>query len=542
MTEPLLANPSATAGHDDVALYRGFVRSSERFPDRPALEVDDRTLTYRELFARAAAIAATLERESPAAGAPVTAVFAYRSVTAFAAVLGTLLRGHAYVALNRRFPPDRSRLMLERADARALVVDRASADQLDEVLDVPHELLVVMPEHVDVAAYASRWPQHRFVGSADVVADAHWAPRPVAPDDIAYLIFTSGSTGTPKTVQVPHKHIRRYLEVMTERWGVTEEDRLSQTFDMTFDLSVNDMFVAWESGACLCCLPVGAVMKPGRFIRESRLTVWYAVPSVGLFMKRFGMLTPAAYPDLRLVLFCGEPLPVELAAAWAKAAPNAVVENVYGPTEVTITCAIYRFDAERTPGEAEFGVVPIGHMYPEMRGRVLDENLLEVAPGDVGELVLTGPQVTPGYWRDPERSAGVFVTLPGEGELSYRTGDRVRRPAAAGGPLTYLGRVDFQVKVSGHRVELGEVEDVLRQESGVDEVVVVGWPRTETGYAGLVAFVQARDLDVAAVRARMGERLPDYMVPREIELVTEMPLNVNGKFDRKALLSGLEGR
>jgi amino acid adenylation domain-containing protein len=492
------------------------------------------------LLARASRIAATLERLGPSAGAPVTAAFAYRTPTAFAAVLGALLRGHAYVALNRRFPPERSRLMLERADARTVVVDRASADQLDAVVgEVAHELVVLMPDHDDVSDFVERWPNHRFVPAGEIVADDDWTPRSVAPDDIAYLIFTSGSTGTPKTVQVPHGNIRRYVDLMIERWEVTEHDRLSQTFDMTFDLSVNDMFVAWERGACLCCLPAAAVMKPGKFIRESGITVWYAVPSVGLFMKRLGMLKPGAYPGLRLVLFCGEPLPLELAQAWAEAAPNAIVENVYGPTEVTITCAVYRFDPARTPAEAEFGVVPIGSMYPGMQGRVVDESLQEVPPGEVGELLLTGPQVTPGYWRDPERSAGVFIRLPGETAASYRTGDRVRRPVGDG-PLTYLGRIDFQVKVSGHRVELGEVEDVLRHEAGSDEVVVVGWPRTETGYSGLVAFVQGDRLETNAVRAGMAARLPEYMVPREIRLVAEMPLTVTGKFDRKALAESLE--
>ena len=168
---------------------------------------------------------------------------------------------------------------------------------------------------------------------------------------------------------------------MAEHWSISELDRLSQTFDMTFDLSVTDMFLAWERGACLCCLPRNALMKPGKFIRDSELTVWYAVPSVGLLMKRLGMLKPNSYPTLRLVLFCGEPLPQEIAAAWAEAAPNAVIENVYGPTEVTISCALYRWDSTKSPAECEFGVVPIGSMYPGMEALVVDEELREVPAG-----------------------------------------------------------------------------------------------------------------------------------------------------------------
>lgn len=543
MPEESLApsTPALAAVGESAPLHLGFLRSAERFPDRPALEAGGETLTYKDLSQRAHAIAATLQRFTPAGGLPITAVFAYRTPTAFAGILGTLLRGHGYVALNPTFPPERSRVMLRQADVRAVVVDHTAAEQLDELLESFEEpFLILLPEHDDVAALRDRWPQHVVLGADQLVADPEWEPLPVDSDAIAYLMFTSGSTGTPKGVQVPHRHIRRYVELMADRWQVGETDRLSQTFDMTFDLSVNDMFVAWERGACLCCLPRNALMKPGKFIRERELSVWFAVPSVGLLMKRFGMLKPNSYPTLRLVLFCGEPLPDEIAAAWAEAAPNADVENVYGPTEVTIACAAYRWNSSTSAAESEFGVVPIGWMFPGMRAFVADPSLREVPPGEVGELLVSGPQVTPGYWRDPARSEEVFISLPGEEEVYYRTGDRVRRPHGDG-PMTYLGRVDFQVKISGHRVELGEIEAVLRELTGSSEVVALGWPRTDTGYSGVAAFVGAERIDVSRIREAMLARLPDYMVPREIRAIDEFPLNVNGKFDRKALLELLEG-
>ena len=521
-------------------LYAAFLRSAKRLPRQPALEAAGETLTYAELEEKAKSLAATLARHTPAGGAPVTAVFSYRTPTAFAGVLGSLLRGHAYVALNRRFPPQRSRLMLEKADARALVVDTASAGQLEELLhDYAEPLLLVLPEHDDVSELQARLPRHLVLGAGDLEPAESWAEPSFDPDAIAYLIFTSGSTGTPKAVMVPHTHIRRYLDLMVARWRPSEADRFSQTFDMTFDLSVTDMFVCWEGGATLCCPTAEQTVKPAKFIIESRITVWYAVPSAGLVMKRLGMLKPGRYPGLRLVLACGEALPVELAQAWAEAAPKAVVENVYGPTEATITCAVYTWDPERSPTESEQGVVPIGRMYEGMEALVLGEALREVSPGEEGELYLAGPQVTPGYWRDSERTAAAFVTLPGRDGIVYKTGDLVRRPVGEG-PLTYHGRVDYQVKISGHRVELGEIEAVLRRETRVDEVVVLGWPRTDTGYAAVTAFVRAGKLDTEAIRERIAAELPDYMVPREIRLLDEMPLNVNGKFDRKELLARLE--
>ena len=189
--------------------------------------------------------------------------------------------------------------------------------------------------------------------------------------------------------------------------------------------------------------------------------------------------------------------------------------------------------------EAEHGVVPIGEPYPGMRAIVVDDALREVEPGEPGELLLTGPQVTLGYWRDEERTAAAFVVPPGEEATFYRTGDRVRRPVD-GRPMTYLGRVDHQIKVLGHRVELGEIEAALREASGVDAVVSVGWPLTESGAGGVVAFVGDLEVDAPAVLAALRERLPAYMVPRALHKLEKLPLNANGKFDRRALLESLE--
>jgi amino acid adenylation domain-containing protein len=521
-------------------LPAGFLAAAERFSDRPALVCDDRTLSYRELRARARSLAATISAKTPAGGSSLTAVFAYRTPTAYAGVLGALLAGTGYVPLNRRFPSERTRVMLERADCRALIVDSESARQLPAVIgSIEHQLLIVLPDTEDVTELAAQWPRHTVLGRDDLVDGTDFSPISASGDDIAYLLFTSGSTGIPKGVMVAHRNVRHFVDVMVERYDITEDDRFSQTFDMTFDLSVFDMFVAWERGACVCVLPVQNLMKPSRWIVEQALTVWFSVPSLALLMKRLGMLKPARYPSLRWSLFCGEALPAEVADAWASAAPSSIVENLYGPTELTIACTLYRWDPESSPGECTAGLVPIGEPYPGMTTLVADAELREVGPGGEGELLLAGPQVTLGYWLDPEKTAQAFVVPPGETETYYRTGDLVRRPAAAG-PLAYVGRVDHQVKINGYRVELGEIVATIRSTAQVDEVVALGWPRTASGAAAVTAFVVARSIDAEAVRAAVASRLPDYMVPRTIHAVPDMPLNANGKFDRKALLEMLD--
>jgi amino acid adenylation domain-containing protein len=519
-------------------LWAGFICASEKFPERLALSVQGKILTYRELREFACRVAATIQSQPEYSTPPLTAVFAYRTPTAFAGALGTLLAGNGYVPLNRSFPLERTRTMLERSECRSVIVDIGSLPQLQDILvGFDRPLLILVPELEDTEALQSQWPIHRFVGSRALDPPHAWREPAVSNNAIAYLLFTSGSTGAPKGVVVAQRNVVSFVDYMVERYQITEDDRLSQMFDMTFDLSAFDMFVAWERGALLCCPSQKTLINPSRYIRDAQLTVWFSVPSTVGFMKQLGVLKQNQYQSLRVSLFCGEPLPVSSATAWIEAAPNSILENLYGPTELTISCTLYRWDPVRSPREAELGIVPIGHPYPGMSVLVADENLHEVQPGEVGELLMNGPQMSLGYWNDPEKTAAAFVIPPGKTDVYYRTGDRVRRPVGDH-PLTHLGRTDFQVKVLGHRVELGEVEAVVRRVSGLDGVVAVGWPVTPSGCAGIEVFLEGEAKEM--LRNTVATALPEYMVPRRFHSMSALPRNANGKFDRKAMLRLLQ--
>ena len=521
-----------------VGLSSGFFNWAAEAPTRPALEVPGSTLTYGELARRARAIASALLEHDADSQPQLTAVLGQRSATAFAGVLAALARGHGYVPLNPQFPPRRNRTMLERSDCRALVVDSTSVRCVDGLVDgLDRELVIIVPDAEDVVRQARRWAPHHVLGARDLGDGDTAEVPPVHPGDPAYLLFTSGSTGTPKGVLVTQGNVRAFLDAAARRYGITPDDRFSQTFNLTFDLSVFDLFVAWDNGACVCCPSEKSLLKPSDFIRASQLSVWFSVPSIALFMRRLGVLKADSFPTLRWSLFCGEALPVDVARDWANAASSSIVENLYGPTEATIACAAYRWASTKSVGEAQLGIVPIGHPFPGMSTLVADDHFREVQPGEVGELLLSGSQVVQGYWRDDAATSAAFVSV--NGNAYYRTGDRVRRPYD-NGPLAYVGRLDDQVKVLGHRVELGEIEAVLREETGVDAAVAVGWPRSPAGVAGIAAFVAAENIDLSALRNRLALRLPSYMVPRELRLVTEMPLNANGKWDRGALVRLLE--
>jgi amino acid adenylation domain-containing protein len=520
-------------------IWSAFLQSCEQFADRPAVEVAGRELSYMQLGQRVRRFAATIQANARPGEAPLTAVFAYRSHAAYTAVLGALMAGHGYVPLNRTFPIDRTRLMLEKSTCRSLVVDEGSEPQLSELLcGLATPMLILCPDRADATEVSARFPAHRVVGANDFVDADQWRPPEVSQRAIAYLLFTSGSTGQPKGVMVSHANVLHYVDYVTKRYAYTSEDRLSQTFDLTFDLSAHDMFVAWANGACVCCPTQKQLIKPGKFINDSRLTAWFSVPSTAVFMRRLGDLKPGLYRGLRLSLFCGEALPLEIAREWASAAPNSVIENIYGPTELTIGCTAYRWHERTSPDECERGIVPIGEPFDDMEPLIVDEQLQEVAPGCEGELLMTGPQMSQGYWQDEEKTRHAFVSVMGRNGNYYRTGDRVRR-SALNSPLVYLGRVDNQIKVLGHRVELGEVEAVVRELSGVDGVIALGCP-SGSNADGIEVFLEADKFDTEPLMNQLKAKLPTYMLPRKLRVLRQFPLNVNGKYDRKALQKVLQ--
>jgi amino acid adenylation domain-containing protein len=513
-----------------------FLETVDRFPERVALEIGQQHWTYRQLSDLSRSLAATLQRYS--ADAPrFTGIYAARSAVAYSAVLAALLRGHAYIPLNPADPVPRTRSLLQRTGLRTVILDQKACAPFREVLaGVDAELLVVLPDRPDATYFAGLSSRIRFLTAQDLLAPATWQPQPVTPEDLAYVLFTSGSTGEPKGVTVTHRNVTTLINTLIERHSISETDRISQMAELSFDPSVADLFTAWLTGATVCCPTKRPFIDLPGFIRDSAITVLQIVPSTGKVLQRLGALKPNRFPALRVSLFGGEALPVQLASVWNAAAPNSILENLYGPTECTVDATAYRWTEERGRADSENGVVAIGELLPGFKALVVDEHLIEVEPGEKGELLLSGPQLAAGYFADPERTARSFITPPGRSGRFYRTGDLVRKPRN-GKPFTFLGRLDDQVKFYGLRIELGEIEAALREASGLMDVAAVGWPIRDTGVGGIVGFLGSESADPAKVHQCLLGILPAPMVPTEIRLLQCLPLNANGKVDRKQLLA-----
>ena len=230
----------------EKALWSGFLSSAERYPDRIAVNVGGRDYSYRELKEKACRLAATIQASQSTQAQPLVAVFAYRTPTAFVAVLSALLSGNGYVPINRTFPVERSAAMLERSECQLMIVDDTSLSQLPELIsNISRSLVILLPDVTDVSALRATWRQHTFLTADDFAPAFSWKQPREELGAIAYLLFTSGSTGIPKGVIVSQRNVRAFVDYMVERYQITENDRLSQMFDMTFDLSAFDMFVAW---------------------------------------------------------------------------------------------------------------------------------------------------------------------------------------------------------------------------------------------------------------------------------------------------------
>jgi amino acid adenylation domain-containing protein len=349
-------------------------------------------------------------------------------------------------------------------------------------------------------------------------------------EHLAYVIYTSGSTGQPKGAANRHHALTNRLQWMQEAYGLTADDAVLQKTPFSFDVSVWEFFWPLMQGARLVMASPGAHREPAQLvelIRTHNITTLHFVPSMLQAFLAYGEIE--ACTSLRRMVCSGEALPAELQNQVFARLPHTGLYNLYGPTEAAIDVTHW------TCQDDGRNQVAIGQPIAGIRTYVLDGDLNLAPPGVPGELYLGGVGLARGYLHRPDLTAERFVADPfAQGERLYRTGDLVRW--REGGQLEYLGRLDHQVKIRGLRIELGESEAQLLSQPEVREAVVVA--QEGPGGSRLVAYVVPQDgiqLDIDSLREALGQRLPDYMVPGAVVTLDALPLNANGKVDRKAL-------
>ncbi|OBF13599.1 non-ribosomal peptide synthetase [Mycobacterium sp. ACS4331] len=488
-----LAQPCLTR----VSVPEMFAERVRSDPAAVAVRFQDRSLTYRELDDASTRLAYQLSRAGAAPGERVALLF-HRSPEAITAMLAVLKTGAAYVPIDPAHPDSRIDFMLGDATPVALVTTGALADQM-----AAHAIRVIVIDE----------PQ---------VGDEHGVNLPApAADDVAYVIYTSGTTGVPKGVAITHHNITQMMGALAATDVPVGPGQVwSQWHSYSFDISGWEIYAALLTGASLVVVSEETGRSPEdlrALLVAEKVTVLSQTPSAA------GMLSPDGLDSVAL-LVGGEACPPDLVRRWA---PGRLMLNEYGPTEATM------WVTTTTPLTAEVETVPIGRPLPGTALFVLDGWLRPVPVGVVGELYVAGHNVGVGYLGRSALSGSRFVPCPfgSPGQRMYRTGDLVRW--GSDGQLRYLGRADEQVKIRGHRIELGEIQAALAASDAVNQAAVIS-REDRPGDKRLVGYVTGA-VDPAELRAEVAETLPAYMVPSAIVVLESLPVTVNGKLDRRAL-------
>ena len=465
-------------------------------------------------------------------------IFANRNIYAFAGIFGALIAGRAYVPLNPNNPADRLSKIMNAASIDTVILAEEFSEAFGKLGSLFTGLNIICLDPGEaVRKLVKQLPQHHFIfPNKDACIDEITVEA--SPEDAAYILYTSGTTGVPKGILIKHKNVCAMVNFMIGKYGFNASDKHSNVHDLSFDFSVHDIFLCILSGGCLYVLPKSQLFSPVEYIKSKMLTVWSSVPSIAMMMSRLGALEPGCLPSLRYSFFCGEALQVSTAQAWHEAASNAILENIYGPTEATVSITGYRYDEVSTPTICVNGLVPIGLPYEGHRTLVIDENGADVMQGTIGELYLCGPQVASGYYKNiPETIKSFKVLLKDSKLVWYKTGDLVKE--LPGGILVFMGRLDEQVKVNGYRIEILEVEKALREVTGNQMAVCI--PVISDKKLGVTDAIHAYlegdsgSFNNEAILLQLETKLPWYMIPSTIHVLGKLPLNSNGKINKKVL-------
>lgn len=479
-----------------------FLERAAATPDGVALSLHGRGVSFAEMESRVRRYA----RAFVARGATRMMIALPQGTDAYAAMLGAGLAGGYYAPLNLSVPLDKLKRIVARMQPEVLVAEREIAAALQTVAP---DTLVLDPQDLPAAALEGRGSRH----------------------ELAYVIFTSGTTGMPKGVMIPRVALDHFVAWVGDSGFITSTDRVAQFSNIAFDVSVTDIYGSLCLGACLHPV-IGRSdrMFPARFVAREKITVWNSTPSVLGLMMQAGEVTAPLLGSLRLINTCGEPLLRAHVETFFGALPEVIMQNSYGPTETTVTMTELRLDRARYGELCDASVAigpPIAHMTVDLVGG---------PHADEGEIVITGPQLALGYWEDPERTAAAFKTCTVDGELrrAYFSGDWAYR---RDGHVFCKARIDRQIKLHGHRLELDEVAKAI-QDAGFPIACVLKWNDE------LAAVIERRPevpFDEATLRAALAKGLEQHAIPTVIRLIERMPRTANDKLDRAAVVEWLSG-
>ena len=487
--------------------------SAAEYPDRPAFGDPTGDITFSELE-HSARMIGTFLTDHVRPCQPV-AFYLEKSNLAMCGMMGAVYARGFYCVLDTRQPDARTSKVLEVLHPAVILTDAANRDKAETFADA-------------AAVYCIE----SLLENGSVDDRKLEAVRRTAVDtDPLYVNFTSGSTGIPKGVTVCHRSVIEFIEYFTSIFQITGQDILGNQAPFDFDVSVKDIYSGLMTGAKVQIIPREYFSAPAQlmdYLADHQVTVLVWAVSAMCFVSIMNGLSYRVPQQVRMIMFSGEVMPVKHLRVWQKYLPDAVYVNLYGPTEITCNCTYHILDH----AFADTEVIPAGKAFPNEKVFLLDEQDHEVTEAGVdGEICVCGTCLALGYYHDPERTAQAFMQNPLNPfyqEMMYRTGDIGRYDAD--GNLIYVSRKDFQIKHLGHRIELGEIENVAMSRDGVTRACCI----YDTVKKRIILFCTGTR-EGADLMKELRTVLPPFMIPNSIHPLEEMPLNKNGKIDRKQL-------
>ncbi|WP_259329545.1 AMP-binding protein [Bacteroides xylanisolvens] len=477
-----------------------------KYSDSNCFCIDERFYTYHEfasIIARIREALTILEKDDLPIG-----LVNNNDIYTYASIFALWYEGLAYVPLHPMQPKARCMDIIEQVGI-SLVIDSSQDSRYDK------ESMVLKPDKL----------------CKDVDFDP--LPKDISDEKLTYILFTSGSTGKPKGVQLSRKNIAAFVSAF-EKSGIQliAKDRCLQCFDLTFDVSVQSYLMPLLNGACVYTLPLDCMKYAfaADLIERYELTFAAMAPSMVRFLRPYFL--ELNMDSLKYCILTAEASNFTLVKDWGQCAKNAQLYDFYGPTEATIYCTYYKLPKDISKTKNRNDILFIGKPMDGIKAIIVNAQE-EILTHEIGELCVAGDQLTAGYWKMPEKNEEVFFEKEVEGKSYrfYKTGDLCRFDED--GDIEYIGRIDFQAKVQGYRVELGEIECRIREVVGKD---IVALAIKDDGKDDIiVAFVESDSIDFSKVQRHLRENLPSYMIPRKIITLTQFPLNNNGKIDRKQL-------
>lgn len=488
-------------------LWKKYHTTFKSHADKTAFCIAGRYYTYARFSEYIAGTQQLIHQHAGASSNLPIGVICHDSIETFASIFAIWFSGHHFVPLHPQHP---SAVNNEKIDHSGIQLILSSEDDSSS-----HEL------------------KARVITNKDQKSSQ---PLTVAMETgRAYILFTSGSTGKPKGVPISQKNMDAFTQGFLNLYPeLSFQDRFLQTYDLTSDAAFTGYLIPLLIGASVYTLPAETFkyLSIVKMLRKHPITWTQFTPSVLNYLRPY--FKSMRFESLQHSHFGGEALPYELTAEWARCVPNAELSNIYGPTETTITCTIHRTTANELSQKVYNGLLSIGKPLKEVKILIMDENDREVAKGEKGELCIGGKQVMEGYLCAELNDGRSFLVRDEKGlkERYYRSGDLVIEDEQ--GFLFFCGRKDDQLKISGYRVEPGEIEMALSQLTNGAKARAYGFTN-KSGTESIVVFTEQRDLQAEELKDRLRELLPSPLIPEKIISIAHFPINSAGKADKKAL-------